>query len=221
MFWRKKEAAFANWPKTEELGDRAGVHVTGKYLHPATPKKTDTVFLFICFGIPLYVWSASGQFMGAFGLLVILILTSAAVLRPLSHLLLRKNVDVKVLPERIEVKGLFGYKHYPRTVPIEFRVDRHHKAMQEEAQEMKAGERQSRTYREAVEVVMQYGERRVVLAAMREKDMEKAKALVIRLQSWCEGFDQAVKRVDAGQISPVGEEQVVSGGDFGPAPDIR
>ena len=214
------------WLKTQELKDQPGVQITGKYKRPFVPGTTHLKFAMIaaCFGI-LWLWGHgpdvwanvfAGVMAGGIGYSFLGILPVIGILK-----LIPREVDVKILAQKIQIKKGRRYRTYSRNVPIEFRVEQHHKAVQEELEEMKRGKAGNRWYREAIEVVMQYGEKRIPIAEMRMVDLEKAKALVIRLQSWCESFDQALKRMADGQISPAGEMETVSGGDFGPAPDIR
>lgn len=128
-------------------------------------------------------------------------------------------MDVKVYPDRIAVRQGLGYKNYSRQHPIEFRAEDHEKAIEEQANAIRTGNDSFRVYREAVQVVMQYGEKRIPLAELRLKDLEKAKALVIRMQNVCASLDEAIRRMTAGQVRPSTEDEPL--GDFGPAPDIR
>lgn len=215
------------WITTRELKDEAGVHITGKYRRPYVGRLLNLMYfpavMPLCF---LYMVAESNRplgdlMIGSFGMAFLFWVFGGFWVWRWVMSLIRRKVDVKILPQHIQIKRWHGYRTFSRDVPLEFRVEQHHKAPNEEAQEIKAGKPRNRWYREAIEVVMQYGEKRIPIAEMRMIDMEKSRALVIRLQSWCENFDQAVKRMEAGQIKPAGEEQVISEGDFGPAPDIR
>lgn len=214
------------WLKTQELKDQPGVQITGKYKRPFVPGTTHLKNAMIAafFGI-IWMWGHgpdmainlfAGVMAGGFGYVILGGLPVIGILK-----LIPREVDVKILAQHIQIKKGRGYRTFSRNVPIEFRVEQHHKAAREEMNEQKTGKPGNRWYREAIEVVMQYGEKRIQIAEMRMVDLEKAKALVMRLQSWCESFDQAVKRMADGQISLAGEMEGVSGGDFGPAPDIR
>jgi len=114
-------------------------------------------------------------------------------LRGILYDMFGKNVDVKVYHDRIAVRQGFGYKNYSRQEHIELRVERHQKAQKEEANAIRTGNNSSRVFREAIEVVMQYGEKRVPLAEMREEDMEKAKALLLHLQNVCASLNQTTQ----------------------------
>lgn len=216
------------WLETRELKDQPGVHVIGSYKRPLVPATAHIKFAAVT-AVALFIYFLATTtrhdpvtvlFSAMLFTIPVYAFLGALVVRPVL-MLIPRDVDVKVLAEHIQIKKGRRYRTYSRNVPIEFRVEQHHKAAKEEMEEQKRGKPGNRWYREAIEVVMQYGEKRIPIAEMHMLDLEKAKALVIRLQSWCESFDQAVKRMADGQISPAGEMGAVSGGDFGPTPDIR
>ena len=122
-------------------------------------------------------------------------------------LFVQTQPDIKIGPQTIQI----GKKIYSRDVPIEFRVDRHYKALKED--EYVQGDK---TYSKAIEAVMQYGERRIQIAEMWARDQEKAAALIIRIGNWCEGFDEAMNK----QVERASPETVSPHGDFGQAPDV-
>lgn len=220
MFGKKTETPFAEWPKTSAL-DEGGFHVTGRYLHPRTPRSADalgTLVGVIAFFAMLGALRNPGDLIGFAVLAFILAGITAWVLRSWLH----KHLDIKVHPDKIMVGGRWGYKTYPRNVRMEFRVERHHKAGEEAFAEQRSGQRKDAIYRQAVEVVLQYGERRIVLAEMREKDVEKANALAFRLQSICESQNEALRQMAEGQYSPIDPVAKPAGtGDFGPEPELR
>ncbi len=217
------------WIKTRELTDQPGVQITGTHKRPFVSSMTHFKLAAVT-SVALFFYAMATRpgsdwtdllFIAVFFTIPVYGLIGALVVRPVL-MLIPRGVDVRILPKHIQIKKGRKYRTYSRAVPLEFRVEQHHKAAKEELKEQKAGKPQDRWYREAIEVVMQYGEKRIPIAEMRMLDMEKAKALVIRLQSWCESFDQAMARMADGQIKPASEEVgVVSEGDFGPAPDIR
>ena len=220
MFGNKTETPYADWPKTKPLDDE-GFHVTGQYLHPSTPRTSDA--LGITIGVIAFliflggVGDAGGFFAAAFFAFII-----AAISSPVLRSMMYKNLDIKVLPDRIMVGGRWGYKTYMRDVPLEFRVERHRKAEQEALAEQRSRERQAVVYRQAIEVVMQYGERRIVLAEMREKDIDNGHALAFRLQNICESQNEAMRQIAESQYSPIEPVLRPRGtGDFGPGPEIR
>lgn len=220
MFGSKTETPYAAWPKTEPLDDE-GFHVTGRYLHPSTPGTVNFLSGTVAIGTFLLLLGAIDEvaaFIGVGMIAFIVGCISSPVLRSMMY----KNLDIKVLPDRIVVGGRWGDKTYMRDVPLEFRVERHRKAEQEAFAEQRSRERQAVVYRQAVEVVMQYGERRIVLAEMREKDIDNAHALAFRLQNICESQNEAMRQIAEAQYRPI--EPVLRPrrtGDFGPGPEIR
>lgn len=212
------EEAYAEWPLTKILND-GGIQVYGKYVQPMLPRQ---VFGLSCIAgavVAVYVLSvteAPGPALGA----IIASIVAYYAFRPVLYDTFGKNVDVKIYPDRIALRQGFGYKNYSRQYPIEFRAEDHEKAVQEQANAIRTGNDSFRVFREALQVVMQYGEKRIPLAEMRLSDLEKAKALVIRLQNVCNSLDEAVRHMADGKVRPAGEERATVG-DFGASPPIR
>ena len=71
-----------------------------------------------------------------------------------------------------------------------------------------------KTYHEAIEVVMQYGEVRVPIADFNLKNLEQARTLVFRLQNACASVDMMNE-----YITPAAPEKRRAD-QFDPAPDI-
>lgn len=103
--------------------------------------------------------------------------------------MLKKRLNIRIRPETISVNG----KRYALAEVREFRVEPHWRAYRDDPG----------LYRTALEVVMQYGEKRIQVAEMRQKEEEKAVALGLRLQNWCEKFEKmvAVARQRAQQLA--------------------
>lgn len=202
------EKAHADWPATA-LIPGGGVAVTGiheglgyedGFVIPALAITAGSVWL----GIEAASYAAGfiAFFVGIF------CLGRAAIF------LFGTRLTVKIYPDRIELPSVTGAKLYSRQVPIEFKYEQHQMAAAEEAKEHRSGKRE-RKYREALEVVMQYGERRIVIAEMNQKHVDMARALVIRLQDICGKVDLAMAiATGTGGIRP-------AGGDFGSPPEIR
>ena len=125
-----------------------------------------------------------------------------------------KNVDVKLFKDRIELRNGFSYKKYSRDVPMELRIEPHHKGALETAKEISRGRRMKVRYRNAIEVVMQYGEKRVPLAEFESQDIEKAKAVLFRIQGAQKEIDDAVSM----EIFTKWKLQAES--EFGPEPNV-
>jgi hypothetical protein len=208
------EKPVANWPKVAEL-ENGGVHLTGKHVHPAWQRRAEyaAIAILIAAGILLAErGSGFGQWVGA---MFVLLVFMGPVAMLVSFLFFRRRVDVKMDGTSIQIKGPLGYKRYSNQVRTEFRIDQHHKAAREEAKEIETGKKQRRTWRDAIEVVMQYGEKRVVVTEMRHKDIEKAKALLFRLGAISQIAGGAMQEQMSRFIKPAGS------GAFGPMQDIR
>lgn len=203
------ERAHADWPSIAPIP--GGIAVTGLYegLDLGGPR-------FACGTVIFFVsWFLAGISEN----ILIGIVAAVAGFYLLNRFELRlfgERLDVKIYPDRIELPSFSGPKLFSRELPIEFRYEQHQKAFAEEAFEHRTGKRQERKYREALEVAMQYGERRIVIAEMSQKDIDMARALVIRLQNLCAEADPTTAlSAGTGAIRPA------TGSDFGPAPDIR
>lgn len=201
MWIPRFEKALANWPKERRLRD-GGVHITGKYISP----KLDAGG-----GLAMFVGAIAGGMWGwestqSYAVAAVAAFMGAVLLAMTIGVIFAKNVDVKIYPDRIAVWSFLGYKNYSRAIPIEFRVEQHHKALTE-----RGGRR---LYRNAIEAVMQYGEKRVPIAEMPEREFERARALVIRLQNVCNRVDLAMN--EGKSTAGAAKES-----EFGPAPEIR
>jgi hypothetical protein len=206
------ESTISDWPRSQMLEKEGGIRLTGKYdsihgswLHVMLVLAVTALVIFIT------VQATHGDFgrKAVHVLLVFPITLPAAFFA--THRLFRSNLDVKVFPDSIVING----KTYEMQPHLEFRLSQHSKAAQEEAAEIRSNQRKPRTYRNAVEVVMQYGERRVVIVELDMKDMERAHALVLRLQGITENLAQAVAEFKAGRAAPA------AASEFGRAPDLR
>lgn len=220
MFGRNKvEAAIsADWQSVLDAKTGA-ISITGKYVPPHVPRRAGwlagLLFIVLCVGLLLPMGNAAAMGIG----FVALLLVSGFVIYPALVKLHSQKLRLGIMADSIKFPGGWGGKTYSRMQPIEFRVEPHQKGMQEEQREARTGHRASRIYREAIEVVMQYGEKRVVLAEMLSKDLEKAKALVIRLQGTCEKFDRLLAHMADQMNMPEGGK--AKGGEFGPEWEVR
>lgn len=188
------QSAFADWPKTKATGD-GGIHVGGRYVQPSLESAGSFVVMAgMLIGFLSWGFSTS-VFLGILGAVAGAMLTACVM-----YVLFARRLDITVYPDRITVASSFSKRNYSRMMPIEFRISQHQKATR-------------RVYRDAIEVVMQYGEVRVPLAEMTQQHIERAQALVIRLQNLCEGMDV--------MSSMAGDTAGKARSDFGPVPDIR
>jgi len=210
--------AKAPWPDDTVDTEKGEARITGKYVYPKLSDRAALVGLAVFVvasivigpvgtgGIPadvrpgyifqnvLYIGTPIG-FVAAF----------------IAYWMMRRDVNVTITFDAIRI----GRKTYPRNVPIEFSVQAHRNAVKEAEKP-----RPNKTWMNAIEVVMRYGEARVTIAEMRRRDEEKAIALIIRIQNWCDRFNAvmalAAKQMKAGDQAPASPE-----GEFGPAPDVR
>lgn len=202
---KRFENAFADWPKTTVLAD-GGVHVSGRYVGPYLYRAGTPLAFLAAMGIAIILSVAQGDIRPGFWFMLAFGIAWFVFLRSLVNFIFGKNVNVRIYADRIKVLGLLGYRTYSRAMPIEFRIDPHHRALKE---------RGHRTlYRRAIEVVMQYGEKRVPLAEMPQENIELARALVIRLQNVCASVDLCA---EAG----IQDARALRESEFGPAPDVR
>jgi hypothetical protein len=213
MFGKEKvENPFSEWPKTTVL-EEGGIHITGKYIAPETIPRVHFGTFMLCLGA--FVFPAAGGAGGMAFVLPAIIMFFVAFNETSLGTSFGKNLDIKIFPDKIQLRdGGFFYKTYARKFPIEFRLDEHHKAIHEELA-VRNGAKRTRRYRDAVEVVMQYGEKRVSVAGFRLKEIEQAKALVIRLQNVCYNIDAAM------QMAQRAQEALPKPDEFGRATPIR
>lgn len=210
----KIERALADWPKTD-VAKEGGVHITGRYVPPWIAANYDGMWALMTAIIVIALGGAWTQLTNNGACFFVVGVFMMVLYLPIKYGLFRLfggNVDVRVFPDTIQMGG----KTYSRQMPIEFRVEQHQKGLKEQLRENKTGKRKPRTYRDALEVVMQYGEKRVPIAALPLKDIALAHALVIRLQNVCNSLDEIVRRFAAGQVAPA-----QGSGEFGPAPEVR
>jgi len=214
MFERKTETAFADWPLAEMLADQGIVHITGKYKDPDLFQRSACGGFFVAVVLTAIAWFVIQPFdLKSWVTFILVFVFGIQLIGWLAVVLLyffrRKNLDIKIGAEAIDIDG----HHYARNGIVQFHLAQHHKAVEWEE---KTG-RNSQEYGKAVEVIMQYGERGIPIAAIRGRDMEMAHALVLRLQNICSQFDKVVAGMGEKETAP--KEAV--GGDFGPAPDVR
>jgi hypothetical protein len=161
------ESAKADWPRVKSLRG-GGVHISGRYVQPRLAKAMPALFglIVLCHSAMLFAATASIVAAAVWGALMAL-LYPLLWKRSLTNMLGRM-VDVRVEPDRVRVRqGLF-YRNYDRRNPIAFRIE-------------------PCVYTSCAEVVMQYGERRIVIAEISLADIGHAQALLARL---CEAMGE-------------------------------
>lgn len=201
MAKRKLEKAYSDWPRMAITKD-GGVHLTGNYEHPGLN------------GNLVGGWFLSSMMIGGFtGGVGFILLALYLPMKPMLVSTFGKKLNIKLYTDRIELRANGRLKNFDRRYPIEFHVAPHHKAFDERVR-ARRGRTASKLYREAVEVVMHYGETRVPIAEFSLKDVEKANALVLRLQAVASSIDMT--RTRKPNVTPSNNND----GEFGPSHDI-
>jgi hypothetical protein len=207
------ERPFSEWPQTAAHDDGT-YHITGKYYEPSGWWTKVFPRIMVVGWLIVAPWSCAAVQSGpddnagmiAFGTWTAIFLTVAILGEQFGP---RRDLNIRMGPDAIQIEG----RRFPRDAPYNFAMEEHEKAYADELQRRRGYE--ANTYREAVQVVMRYGERRIPIAGFRRKDIRKAEALLIRLQL----LDKAFER------GPAPNVQVTGGtGDrdeFGPAKPVR
>lgn len=171
----------SDWPRVRRP-EGGGIRISGTFMPPHRAGAVSALFGLIVFAQCALVLAGTGNVVAAAVWGALMSLLYPVLWKQAFINLLGKIVDATVFPDRIEVSHGFLRKKYCRTHPITFRIEPHHKGFDEVFREMKTGRKQKSTYRLAVEVVMQYGERRIVIAEMPLADTAHAEALLARLR---------------------------------------
>ncbi|MEQ9642045.1 MAG: hypothetical protein RIM84_18625 [Alphaproteobacteria bacterium] len=220
----ESESGFAPWPKHALSEDRLGFQITGTYRPPSGWWSLGLPMTLIVLA-PLMMlgsckllvdasYGGSVRNMPAEDVLYFILIWVAAcfALAVLGETFgRRRQLDILIRPDAITIDG----KSYKRGEGLnQFAVEEHEKAHNERlAAQRGAG---GHIYRDAVEVVMRYGERRVPVAAFARNDIRKAEALLVRLQVLTAGFDKLRASPASGPA-----ESGAPADEFGPARPIR
>jgi hypothetical protein len=219
------ETAFGDWPQAQFLEGEQALHITGKYRAPSWwwqagfPVLLGIVFLI---GAPVSCSSAVKIFTGreidtgaggdAGGIYLAGCLVLYFIIIAWGGLVAaRRTLSIKLSAEAIQI----GNRRYARSVPHQYAIEEHEKAHDEESA-ARRGHGKDRIFRDAMQVVMRYGERRVPIAAFGRRDVRKAEALLVRLQLLDQGLEELLETAAQGEAAAPGE-----GDDFGPARPIR
>lgn len=213
------EQPFAKWPAMKfEAGEQA-FHITGGYRAPSDWWSNTFPFLVLFASIFVMPWSCISvhggfegmQFEYALTYTIGYVVVVFGLLMLADFYFRKRRLNVKFSRDAIEVDG----KRYDRNTPHLFAIEDHAKAFRE-TRAARQGLAGARTYRDAKQVVMRYGERRIPIAAFDLKHLPKAEALLLRLQS----IDKTVEQRPA----EAGETEPFAPGDsdaFGKPPPIR
>lgn len=158
----KFESPKAKWPRSRPIRG-GGTRISGKYLPPLFPGAVPVIYSLIVFALCALMLADTGSLAAVAVWAALMALVYIVLWKRTLTGLLSKFLDIRVFPDRIEVRQGFFLKDYSRSHPIAFRIERVDD-------------------RPAVEVVMQYGERRIPLARMPLADLGNAQALLARLR---------------------------------------
>lgn len=222
---RPVESAFGDWPKMEPVPGERAIRLTGTYTAPSwwwsVGFRIGLLFLIIYVLLPAScakfadvthygdITHLSGTEVGYFTLAWVI--GGLAILIAGETFGRRRQLRITMRPETIEING----RTYQRAEGLnQFSVEEHEKRF-EEARTIQRGQG-NRLYLDAMQVVMRYHERRVVIADFRDTDEDKAAALFRRLQWLDREFDRQMAEHDSVPASPADDQD-----EFGQARPIR
>ena len=156
------EKPIAGWPHKSEL-EGGGTRISGTYAQPWLASMMPALFGLVVIAHCGLVLAGTGSIFaaaawGAFMTFLYPVLWKHPVIT-----MMGKIVDVRVYPDRIRIRQGFFWRTYDRRIPISFGIE-------------------TRRTGYDVQVVMQYGGRRVVIATMPVADTDRAESLLARLQ---------------------------------------
>ena len=177
---KRMESARAEWPRTAAIKG-GGIRISGSYVQPWLAQAMPGMFGLITLAYCAMVFAGTGNIIAAtiWGALMAL-LYPVLWKRSLINML-GKLVDIRVYPDRLQIRRGFCRKNYDRRVPIAL---------------------WSETHGGVAEAIMQYGERRIVLAQMPLADIDRAEALLARLQEALAATRSVARSSQAGRYSP-------------------
>lgn len=195
------------------LKRQGGVRLYGRFPWPGFYGVSIGLFVIVLVLAALYAMQEGGGPEGAIAVMVGLGIGYPLFWRKIMISMIGRPLRVEILPDVIRVKG----RKYDRRHVRGFRIEDHHKGREEARRMNRRRSRSEPVYNAALEVVMDYGEQRVPIAAMPDRDERMAEALLYRLQSVHENLDAVV----GGKAVP--SSGAPRGGDdaFGPPPEIR
>lgn len=208
------EAPLADWPAFALIDGGRAAHIAGRYRAPSGWWQIGFPMLLVMAGFALL--PASCSFDGRFHLLSASEAGTRAAIWAAALVVIgvlgrvfgtRRTLDVTLSPETIRIGG----KTYARRQGLnQFAIEEHELAFNESRNAQRG--HPGRAYRDALQVVMRYGERRIAIAAFAQSDVRKAEALLHRLQ----GFNVLLDAGAEQPLAPSGESD-----DFGPERTIR
>ena len=179
----------AAWPNTKIIPQEAAFRVWGLYTNPLVQFVMAPVLGCSWLLMTAGLLPEGGVPEWQCWLACILPIPLTVSLIPAMQVLTLSWVNVKFRPDAVCV----GLQEYSRTVPITFQREEHEESFKEAKRELESGQKQPRIFRDAVQVVMRYHERRVVIASFPLEEIAKADALVLRLQFVNENLEQMLQ----------------------------
>lgn len=166
---KKFESAKAAWPRTRPV--RGGVRISGRYLPPGRVGAVPGLYVLMVVVQCALLFADTGSLIAVAVWVALMTLLYVVLWRRALTNMLSRLVDIRVFPDRIEVQHALLRRKYSRSEPIAFSISRFEDS--------------------AIEVVMQYGERRIVIAEMPLVDTDNAEALLARLREAMSATDGA------------------------------
>lgn len=216
------EKPLADWPHMKFRERENALHITGKYMAPSRWWQVQFPAMIVL--LSLYVLPAScaslveqvaddkagsvGITYAFFYIVAMFVLTQVC-----KRYGRKRNLNIRITGDAIVIGG----RRYGRAYPHQFTIEEHEKAFAED--KATGGSRRDRIFRDAVQVVLRYGEKRIPVADFRREDIRKAEALHRRLQFIDQDFAEMLGMAAQGDLTAVDASGARD--HFGPATPIR
>ncbi len=210
----------ADWPESRYLPEAKEIQVRGRYEQPGLLKLWSVVY---AAGAALAVVGLAGGARPLVGSLSTIVFAMEGGWTPADNPLgwgvigataalwffkrrfwnavvmrfLGREVDIRISAAQISVKKGDRFTPYLKVSGIGFRTDRHSKALAEQRRAEEGVLFVGKKYRNSLEVVMDYGEQRIVLAEMDMLQESMANALVMRLQTVAKEISGLLKQLES------------------------
>lgn len=212
----KRLTGRAVWPHSAYLPDEDAILITGTHETPGLFQLCGGVYVVLA--VLLVMWVSGGplSLLTLFGymitmiegawtpadnprgwlslaLIILLWLGYSWIWRPLIIGPAGGHVWVKVTDANVALRSGGELLRIPREEAGEITKERHHLATEEARRQGKLARKLPVIYQDAFEIVMWYGEMRLVIAEMVWRDERKADALVLRLRRTIHDFEKEVE----------------------------
>ena len=206
MIWEKNSGPVTRWLTTELINDGAAARITGRHLKPGW-EMAPWLIWGAALLIATYVRLGPGSLHVWWALPVGMVLLSVFWSPLLFALLLvwyfplRKRLEILLDHESVTVGG----RSYQKIGPAAYYIDQHHKVIEAVAK----GRLPDKTFRKAIEVIMEQAGSMVVIAEMRAVDFGRAQGLVSVLSGLEKQFMDVLADSIRGQGSEIEKTQPV------------